>query len=78
MEEFMIIYKELNEKYNKHRLRKEELAKELGVSVSIINQRLALGINLPEYQKGEGRNAVVYFTTFAIAKYLSKTIKVYN
>lgn len=72
-----IIYKELNEKYNKSTINKKELAEELGVSISSINQYIVKGYGIPEYKKfGSGKNAKVLFPIVCVAKYLSSVILV--
>lgn len=81
-----IIYEELLKKYNKQAINKKELAVELGISVSSINQFLKKGINLPEYKKNEvvkvgSKNSDkddsgrISFPLFGVAKHLTKTFK---
>lgn len=70
------IYKYLLNKYNKMVLNKEELAYELGVSVSSINNCIVKGSGIPEYSKlGNAANARVVFSLPAIAKYISNSTK---
>ena len=71
-----ILY-DLKERYNKSTLTKKELAKELSVSVSSINNYISKGFGIPEYRKiGEAQNGTVLFTIIHVAEYLSNTIKV--
>lgn len=72
------IYKYLLNKYNKMTLNKEELAYELGVSVSSINNAIVQGKGIPEYAKlGKAANSRVVFSLHAIAIYMSNhTVKV--
>lgn len=71
------IYKYLLGKYNKLALNKEELAHELGVSVSAINNCIVKGYGIPSYTKlGHQANARVVFPIICITEYLSNTVKV--
>ena len=71
------IYKYLLNKYNKVALNKKELAHELGVSVSAINNCIVKGYGLCEFKKlGHQPNARVVFPVICIAEYLSNTVKV--
>jgi putative hemolysin len=71
------IYKYLLGKYNKLALNKEELAHELGVSVSAINNCIVRGYGLPNFKKNHGsKNGRVFFPLICIAEYLSNTVKV--
>ena len=66
------IYKYLLTKYNKLMLNKEELAYELGVSVSSINNYIVQGKGIPEYVKsGDAKNSKVSFSIYSIARYIS-------
>lgn len=49
------IYKYLLTKYNKLMLNKEELAYELGVSVSSINNYIVQGKGIPDFVKGDAK-----------------------
>lgn len=72
------IYQNLRTKYNKSAITKQELADELGVSLSAINYNLSRGINLPNYKKlqGVGKYGKVLFPLHEVANYLSQTSKV--
>ena len=71
------IYTYLLNKYKKMALSKEELAHELGVSLSAINNCIVKGYGLPEYKKmGDAKNARVVFPVVCIALFLSNTVKV--
>lgn len=71
------IYKYLLGKYNKVALNKKELAHELGVSVSAINNCIVKGYGLPNFQKCQGsKNGRILFPIICIAEYLSNTVKV--
>jgi hypothetical protein len=71
------IYKYLLGKYNKLALNKEELAHELGVSVSAINNCIVKGYGVPSYTKlGHQANARVVFPVVCVAEFLSNTVKV--
>lgn len=71
------IYKYLLGKYNKLALNKEELAHELGVSVSAINNCIVKGYGVPSHKKlGHQSNARVLFPVVCVAEFLSNTVKV--
>lgn len=65
------VYKYLLTKYNKLMLNKEELAYELGVSVSSINNYIVQGKGVPDFVKGDAKNSKVSFSIYAIARYIS-------
>ncbi|MFK2822529.1 helix-turn-helix transcriptional regulator [Arcobacter sp. YIC-80] len=71
------LYEELSERYQKSTLTKKELASELGMSVSSINNYIVKGVGIPEYIKvGTGKNGKVLFPVVNVVDYLSNTIKV--
>lgn len=71
------IHEELKSRYNKSTLSKKELADELGMSVSSINNYIVKGVGIPEYIKvGTGKNGTVLFPIVNVVDYLSNTIKV--
>ena len=71
------IHEDLNSRYNKSTLTKQELSKELGVSVSSINSYIVKGTGIPEYIKiGTGKNGKVLFPIVNVVDFLSNTIKV--
>jgi hypothetical protein len=71
------ILKDLQDRYKKAVLNKTELANELNVSVSSINNYISKGYAIPQYIKlGNARNARVVFPIVHVAAYLSETILV--
>jgi hypothetical protein len=71
------ILQDLQNRYQKAVLNKKELAYELGVSVSAINNYICQGVAIPEYCKiGDAKNARVVFPIINIASYLSNTVRV--
>ena len=71
------LHEDFTNRYNKSTLTKNELANELGVSVSSINKYISEGSGIPEYIKlGTGRNGKVLFPVVNVVDYLSNTIKV--
>lgn len=76
--ELEIVYNRLNQKYNSGRISVCELAVELQISTVTIYRNIKTGTNIPEFQRGEGKNSRIYFTTFAVAKFLLKSIKIYS
>ena len=72
-----LIYDDLRERYGKATLTKKELANELGVSLSTIDNYVSKGYGIPPYRKlGTARNAKVVFNVGDVAKFLSETIEV--
>ena len=72
-----IILQDLANRYGKSTLTKEELAKELSMSLSAINNCIVKGYGIPEYTKlGHQRNARVVFPVACVAQFLSNTVKV--
>ena len=71
------ILTDLQTRYKKLTLTKKELANELSVSVSSINNYIAQGQGIPNYKKvGEAKNGTVLFPIICVAEYLSNTIQV--
>jgi len=71
------ILNDLQIRYKKLTLTKKELAHELSVSVSSINNYISKGSGIPEYTKiGEAKNGTVLFPIICVADYLSNTIAV--
>ena len=67
----------LHEKYGKMTLSKQELAKELGISLATVTVRMQKGMNLPNYIKvGSAPNGAVTFPLRDVAEYLTVTVKV--
>ena len=71
------ILNDLSTRYQKTTLTKKELANELSVSVSSINNYIVKGIGIPSYKKiGTAKNGTVIFPIICIAEYLSNNILV--
>lgn len=71
------IYNELQQRYNKATLNKKELASELGVSLSAVNNCISQGYGIPDYLKlGDAKNARVVFPIICVVSFLSNTVKV--
>jgi len=71
------ILNDLQNRYKKSTLTKKELAHELSVSVSSINNYIVKGYGIPQYTKvGEAKNGTVLFPVICVAEYLSNTIAV--
>ncbi|QFR42883.1 hypothetical protein [Sulfurimonas xiamenensis] len=71
------IYEDLKNRYQKTTLNKKELAHELGVSVSAVNNYIVKGYGVPQYKKlGDAKNAKVVFPLPCVADYLSNVILV--
>lgn len=71
------ILTDLQNRYQKSSLNKKELAKELSVSVSSVNNSIVKGAGIPEYKKlGDAKNARVVFPIVCVAEYLSNTVLV--
>jgi len=66
----------LSDKYKKLTLNKAELANEMGMSQSSINNYISKGYGIPNYRKiGNSKNASVRFNIIDVAEFLSQTIK---
>lgn len=71
------VHQYLTNKYNKLALTKAELAVELGISISSINQYICQGKGLPSYLRvSNGKNTRIIFPLNNIVSYISNTIKV--
>lgn len=70
------IYEDLINRYQKTTINKRELANELGVSVSTVNNNIVQGYGVEYVKLGEAKNATVVFPIICVANYLSNTIKV--
>jgi predicted DNA-binding transcriptional regulator AlpA len=69
------LYDYLSSKYKKAVLTKSELAIELGVGKSTIDQYISKSEGLPPYKKlGTAKNARVVFNLFDVAKFLANTV----
>jgi len=68
---------DLTNRYKKAALTKKELAYELSISVSSINNYIVKGAGIPSYSKvGNAKNGKVLFPIICVAEYLSNTILV--
>ena len=73
------IVSDLLKKYGRSVLLKKELAGELGIALSTLNNYMAKGYGIPRYRKiGDARNAKVVFPIIEVAKFLSETVEVDN
>ena len=71
-----LIYKDLKTRYKRSTLSKREMAHELGISYSGIDNMIAKGYGLPEYKKlGDKKNSKVIFAIINVSEFLSQTIK---
>ena len=71
-----LIYNDLKSRYNKSTLSKAEMAHELGISYSTIDNYIAKGYGICNYKKlGKAKNAKVIFSIADVAEFLSQTIK---
>ena len=71
-----LIYNDLKSRYKKATLSKKEMAHELGISYSTIDNYIAKGYGTPNYKKlGTAKNAKVIFNIVDVAHYLADTIK---
>ena len=71
------IYQDLMNRYNKSVLSKEELSREIGISVKTINNYITKGYGIPQYKKiGNTRNSRVLFPIIYVSEYLSNVILV--
>ncbi len=69
-------YKQLRDTYKKSTLTKAELANEMGISQSSINNYISKGYGIPNYIKiGKSKNASVRFNIIDVAEFLTQTIK---
>jgi len=67
-------YNYLKEKYKKATLKKSELANEMSISLSSINNYIARGYGIPNYSKiGQSKNAIIRFNIIDVAEFLSQT-----
>ena len=73
------IVSDLRKKYGRSVLLKKELAEELGIALSTLNNYMAKGYGIPRYRKiGDAKNAKVVFPIIEVAKFLSETVEVDN
>ncbi len=75
-EQTQLIYNDLKTRYKKATLSKKEMACELGISYSTIDNYIAKGYGIPNYKKlGIAKNSKVVFNIIDVASYLADTIK---
>ena len=72
------ILKDLQSRYQKATLTKKELANELNMGLSSINNYITKGFGIPDYIKlSDSKNSKVVFSLISITEYLSShTVKV--
>jgi hypothetical protein len=71
-----LIYQDLQTRYKKSTLSKREMATELGISYSGIDNMIAKSYGIPNYKKlGNAKNSKVVFNIIDVAEFLSQTIK---
>lgn len=67
----------LLQRYNTLSISKKEIAVELGVSYSSIDNYIARGFGIPKYKKlGTSKNAKVVFNLIDVAEFLADRIEV--
>lgn len=72
-----LIYNDLKSRYKKQTISKAEYAKEIGQSVSAVDQRMKDALGVPPWKKhGKAKNAKVTFNLVDVAEYLADTVKV--
>ncbi len=65
----------LTKKYEKVGLSREELARELTISLSTVDRLLKLGVGLPSYKRlGMGKRARIIFPVGAVAAFLDENL----
>ncbi len=73
------IANQLRRKYNRSVLSKKELANELNIGISTLNNYIMQGYGIPKYKKiGNAKNAKVIFPILEVARFLSQTVEVDN
>ena len=73
------IVADLRSRYRKSVISKKELASEIDISMSTLNNYMAKGYGTPRYKKiGNAKNAKVVFPILEVAKFLSNTVAVDN
>ncbi len=71
-----LIYSDLKERYRKVTISKKEMAQELGISYSTIDNYIARGYGIPDYKKlGKAKNSKVVFNIIDVSEFLAQTIK---
>ncbi len=75
-EQEKLIYEDLRERYKKSSLSKSEMAHEMGVSYSTLDNYIARGYGIPNYKKlGNAKNAKVIFNIVDAVRFLADTIE---
>jgi predicted DNA-binding transcriptional regulator AlpA len=76
MNQQQLIYNDLQTRYKRATISKREMANELGISYSTIDNYIAKGYGIPNYKKlGKKANSKVVFSLIDVAEFLSQTIK---
>jgi len=71
-----LIKNDLQTRYKKSTLSKAEMAHELGISYSGIDNMISKGYGIPNYKKlGTAKNSKVVFNIIDVSEFLSQTIK---
>ncbi len=75
-EQVKLIYDDLKARYKKSTISKSEMAYELGVSYSTLDNYIARGFGIPNYKKlGNAKNSKVIFNITDVAVFLAQTIE---
>jgi len=71
-----LILKDLQTRYKKATISKREMANELGVGYSTLDNYIAKGYGIPSYRKlGKSKNGKILFSLIDVSEFLSQTIK---
>jgi len=71
------ITEDLRKKYNKSVISKQELASEIDISISTLNNYMSKGYGIPRYKKiGGAKNAKVVFPILEVANFLAQIVEV--
>ena len=71
-----LIYNDLKNRYGKSTISKREMANELGISYSCIDDHVRKREGVPPFKKlGTAKNAKVIFSIVDTAKFLAETIE---
>ena len=71
-----LILKDLQTRYKKATISKREMANELGISYSTIDNYIAKGYGIPNYKKiGISKNGKILFNLIDVSEFLSQTIQ---
>ena len=71
-----LILQDLQTRYKRATISKREMAHEMGISYSTIDNHISKGYGIPDYIKiGKAKNGKILFSLVNVAKFLSQTIK---